>query len=382
MAVRVPERRRFGMKVLVTGGAGFIGSFIVDRLVEKGHDVVILDNLDKQVHPTGEKPAWVNEKAEFIKGDVRSGDDLKKAFEGVEVLFHEAAAVGVGQSMYEIGNYVDANTGGTAKVLDFLANQEHSVKKMMVAASMSEYGEGLYECGKCGKVEPGMRREADLAAGKFEHFCPGCGKPLKPVPTPESKDLDCKSVYALTKKGQEELVLMVGKAYGIKAVALRYFNVFGPRQSLSNPYTGVAAIFMSRIKNGNSPVVYEDGLQTRDFVSVHDIANANLLAMEQNAANYEVFNVGSGEPLSIKGIAERIAGLYGSDVKPEITNKFRKGDIRHCFADISKIKSRLGFRPGVSFEEGMKEIIDWSQNVKAEDKFEQATEELKRKGLI
>ncbi len=369
-------------KVLVTGGAGFIGSFIVDQLVEKGHDVVVLDNLDKQVHPTGEKPEWLNGKAEFIKGDVRNKDGLKKAFEGVEVLFHEAAAVGVGQSMYEIGYYVDANTGGTANVLEFLANQEHSVKKMMVAASMSEYGEGLYECSSCGKIEPGMRKEGNLASGKFEHFCPNCGKALKPVPTPETKHLDCKSVYALTKKDQEELVLMVGKAYGIKAVALRYFNVFGARQSLSNPYTGVAAIFMSRIKNGNRPIVYEDGLQTRDFVSVHDIAKANILAMEQNSANFEVFNVGSGQPLSIKSVAEKIAGLYGLDLKPEITNKFRKGDIRHCFADISKIKSRLGFEPSVSFEEGMKEIIEWSQSVKAEDRFDEATRELKKKGLI
>ena len=370
------------MKVLVTGGAGFIGSFIVDELVQKGHDVVILDNLDKQVHPTGKAPAWLNKKAEFIKGDVRNKDDVRKAMEGVEVLFHEAAAVGVGQSMYELNYYVDVNTGGTANILEFLANEEHSVKKMMVAASMSEYGEGLYECEKCGLAEPSLRGEKQMAKGKFEQFCPSCGAELKPVSTPETKRLDCNSVYALTKKDQEELVLMMGKAYGIKAVALRYFNVFGPRQSLSNPYTGVAAIFMSRIKNGNRPVIYEDGLQSRDFVSVHDIAKANILAMEKNAADYEIFNVGTGKPLSIRQVAENIAGLYGSDIKPEITNKFRKGDVRHCSAGISKIKSKLGFKPSVSFEEGMKEIIEWSQNVKAVDNFEQAAQELKKKGLI
>lgn len=370
------------MKVLVTGGAGFIGSFIVDELVQKGHDVVILDNLDKQVHPTGKAPAWLNKKAQFIKGDVRNKDDVRKAMEGVEVLFHEAAAVGVGQSMYELNYYVDTNTGGTANILEFLANEEHSVKKMMVAASMSEYGEGLYKCEKCGFVEPSLRGEKQMANGKFEQYCPSCGAELRPVPTPETKRLDCNSVYALTKKDQEELVLMMGKAYGIKAVALRYFNVFGPRQSLSNPYTGVAAIFMSRIKNGNRPVIYEDGLQSRDFISVRDIAKANVVAMEKSAADYEVFNVGTGKPLSIRQVAETIAKLYGSDIKPEITNKFRKGDVRHCFADISKIKSRLGFKPSVSFEEGMKEIIEWSQGVKAEDKFEQAAQELKKKGLI
>ena len=370
------------MKVLVTGGAGFIASFITDRLVKEGHEVVILDNLDKQVHPTGKPPAWLNKKAKFIKGDVREKADLKKAMEGIEVVFHEAAAVGVGQSMYEINYYVDVNTKGTANILNFLANEKHDVKKILVAASMSEYGEGLYECGKCGKIEPGMRSEENLAAGKFEQYCPNCGRELKPLPTPETKRLDCNSVYALTKKDQEELFLMVGKAYGIKAVALRYFNVFGPRQSLSNPYTGVAAIFMSRIKNNNAPVIYEDGKQTRDFVSVHDIAEANLLAMNSNSANYEVFNVGSGKPIPIKEVAETIAQLYGSKVKPEITSRFRKGDIRHCFADISKIKSRLGFEPKISFKEGMREIIEWSQGVKAEDRFEKATKELQKKGLV
>jgi dTDP-L-rhamnose 4-epimerase len=370
------------MKVLVTGGAGFIGSFIVDGLVEKGHDVVILDNLDKQVHPTGEPPAWLNKKAEFIRGDVRNKEDVKRAMDGVEILFHEGAAVGVGQSMYELNYYVDVNTGGTANILEFLANEEHSVKKMMVAASMSEYGEGLYACEKCGPVEPSLRTEAQMAKGDFEQHCPSCSAELTPVPTPETKHLDCNSVYALTKKDQEELVLMMGKAYGIKAVALRYFNVFGPRQSLSNPYTGVAAIFMSRIKNGNRPVIYEDGLQSRDFVSVRDIARANILAMEKSAADYEVFNVGTGNPLSIKQVAEKLAELQDSDIKPEITSKFRKGDVRHCFADISKIKSKLGYSPSVLFEDGMREIIEWSQGVKAIDKFEQAAQELKKKGLI
>jgi len=370
------------MNVLVTGGAGFIGSFIVDALVEKGHEVRILDNLDKQVHQTGKPPEWLNEKAEFMQGDVREKEDLKKAFEGVEVLFHEAAAVGVGQSMYELNYYVDVNTRGTANLLEFLVNEKHDVKKMMVAASMSEYGEGLYECEACGeKMKPALRSEEQMKQHKWEPLCK-CGKELKAIPTPESTALDCNNIYAQTKKDQEEMLLMIGKAYGIPAVALRYFNVFGPRQSLSNPYTGVAAIFLSRIKNNNAPVIYEDGMQSRDFVSVKDIAAANLLAMESNAADYEVFNVGSGTATSIKGMAETLAQLNGSDLKPKVTNQFRKGDVRHCYADISKIKSRLGFAPSMGFEEGMREIIEWGKGVEAEDKFEQAADELKKKKLV
>ncbi|MBI4052787.1 MAG: SDR family NAD(P)-dependent oxidoreductase [Candidatus Diapherotrites archaeon] len=369
-------------KVLVTGGAGFIGSHIVDALVEKGHDVRILDNLDRQVHPNGEKPAWLNPQAEFLFGDVTKKEDVQKALQDVQVVFHEAAAVGVGQSMYEINYYVRTNNLGTSNLLEAVVNGHYPIEKMVVAASMSSYGEGLYKCGLCGKLfEPTLRSEKQMAEGRWEFKCSACNGKLIAMPTPETKRQNCESVYALTKKDQEEMLLMVGKAYGIPAVALRYFNVFGPRQSLSNPYTGVCAIFMSRVKNGKAPVIYEDGLQTRDFVSVHDVAKANLLAMESSAANYETFNVGGGSALSIRKVAETIISLYGSDLKPEITKKFRKGDIRHCFADISKIRSKLGFRPGVSFEKGMKEIIEWSASVQAEDRFDEAAEELKRKGL-
>lgn len=368
--------------ILVTGGCGFIGSFLVDRLVGDGHSVRILDNLDPQIHKNSSPPDYLNKEAEFIKGDIRDRKELKKALEGVEIVFHEASAVGIGQSMYEIEHYVDVNTRGTATLLDLIVNEENNIKKMMVAASMSSYGEGSYECEKCGKIEPNLREEGQLEKRKWELICPECGSSLKPIPAPETKSQKTNSIYALTKKDQEEMFLQIGKAYGIPAVALRYFNVFGPRQSLSNPYTGVIAIFLSRVKNNKPPVIYEDGLQTRDFISVHDIVEANIKAMNSSNADYETFNVGSGKGLSIKEIASKIIELNGSNLSPEITNNFRKGDVRHCFADISRIRNKLEFEPKTSFEEGMKELIKWSSSVKAEDRFEDAAKELKERGLI
>jgi dTDP-L-rhamnose 4-epimerase len=368
-------------KVLVTGGAGFIGSFIVDKLIQEGHEVRIIDNLEEQVHK-GKTPEYLNKKAEFIKGDIRDKNTLKKALEDIEIVFHEAAAVGVGQSMYEIEHYVDVNSRGTAVLLDALVNEKNDVKKMVVAASMSSYGEGSYECSSCGKIEIELRSEKQLKEKKWEPLCPNCKKELKAIPTNEEKTQNCNSIYAITKKSQEDMVLQTGKTYGISAVALRYFNVFGPRQCLSNPYTGVAAIFMSRIKNNKNPVIYEDGLQTRDFISVHDVAEANLKAMKLNSCNYESINIGSGKALTIKEVAEIIAKIYGSNIKPEIQFTFRKGDIRHCFADITKARNKLEWNPKVSFEEGMKEIIEWSKTIQAEDLFDKASRELKEKGLI
>ncbi len=367
-------------KILVTGGAGFIGSHIVDLLIAEGHDVRILDNLDEQVH-FGEKPVWLNKQAEFLKGDVKNKEDLRKALQDVEIVFHEAATVGVGQSMYELNYYVENNNLGTSNLLELLVNEKHSVKKLLVAASMSSYGEGLYKDVNGNLVEPLLRSEEQLKKKKWE-LIDEKGEELTPVPTPETKTRHVNSIYALTKMDQEEMVLMIGKTYGIPSVALRYFNVFGARQSLSNPYTGVAAIFMSRIKNNKSPIVFEDGNQTRDFISVHDIAKANLLAMNSNKANYESFNVGTGNPIKIKEVAEIIARVEGKQIKPSIQETFRKGDVRHCYADISKIKNKLGFEPSISFEEGVKEIIDWAKNVKAIDKSEEAVKELKEKGLV
>ncbi len=369
------------MKVLVTGGAGFIGSHLVDALVERGHEVTIFDNLDPQVHPGGRPPRYLNPGAAFIQGDVRDEEALKAAIGKAEVIFHKASAVGVGQSQYQIAQYVTANTGGTATLLDILVNNDHEVRKLIVAASMSSYGEGSYTCTACGPCRPSLRPEEQMAEGAWEPRCPNCGTPVSPIPTSEEAALHCNSIYAITKKDQEEMCLLIGKTYGIPVVSLRYFNVYGPRQSLSNPYTGVAAIFMSRIKNDRPPVIYEDGLQTRDFVSVEDVVQANLLAMERSEADGEIFNVGTGRALTIRGVAEILADAYGKPIRPDVTHKFRKGDVRHCYADNTKIRRLLGFAPKIAFEQGIQALINWSQTVEAVDSFEKARAELEAKGL-
>jgi len=380
------------MMVLVTGGAGFIGCFIVDELVDKGYDVIIFDALEPQVHE-GKKPGYLNPKAKFVSGDVRDYELLRKSVLNSDIIFHEAGAVGIGQSQYQIKKYVDVNVCGTANLLDILVNNKHNVNKLIIAASMISYGEGSYECKKCGIVRPKLRTESNsdqdgkanlsfISNRKWEPSCPICQGEIKPIPTVEAAKQYCNSVYAITKKTQEDMVLNIGKTYSIPVVVLRYFNVYGPRQSLSNPYTGVTAIFMSRIKNNNCPVVYEDGLQTRDFISVHDVVKANILAMEKDEANYEIFNVGTGTPITIKRVAEIIAGTYGKDIVPFITNKFRKGDVRHCYADTTKITQKLGFKSSVSFQQGMEELVEWSKDIEAIDKFDIAENELNRRGII
>ena len=369
-------------RVLVTGGAGFIGSHLVDALVQKGHEVTIFDMLEPQVHPDGCLPDYVNTEARFVRADMRDYDAVKKEAVRADIIFHQAAAVGMGQSMYQIKKYVDMNTGGTANLLDVLANHKHNVRKVVVAASMSSYGEGKYRCDKCGMQKPAMRAAETTGPGSWDPTCPQCGGSLAAVPTDELTACHGEAVYALTKTHQEDLVLSIGKMYDIPSVALRYFNAYGPRQSLNNPYTGVCAIFMSRIKNDRAPVIYEDGNQTRDFVSVHDVVQANILAMEKDEANGEVFNVGSGTPLTIADVAITLAQLYGKDIKPEITMKFRKGDVRHCYADISKICDKLGYEPAISIDEGMRELIEWSQDVESVDGFDSAEAELREKGIV
>lgn len=368
-------------KILVTGGAGFIGSHLVDKLISSGYKVRILDNLTPQVHQ-GKTPQYLNKKAEFIKGDVTNIHDIKKAVEGMDAIFHEAAVVGVGQSMYEIENYTYNNTTGTARILDYLVNNKHKVKRILVASSMSAYGEGLYKCTTCGLIRPPLRSDKQMSKKNWEFICQNCNSLLKPIGIPESEPFHCNSIYAVTKQSQEDMVMIFGKAYGIPATALRYFNVYGPRQSLSNPYTGVAAIFLSRLKNNNSPVVYEDGLQTRDFISVYDIVDANWFCLENEKSFGKIFNLGTGNPISIKQIAEILAKLIDKNIKPEITGKFRSGDVRHCTADISLIKKTLGWEPSWDFEKGMQDLIEWGEKEKAKDLFDQASKELKSKGLL
>ena len=374
------------MRILVTGGAGFIGSHTVDALLSKGHEVRVYDNLDPQVHgarTSGFKlPDYFDARAEFIYGDVRDRQALKSALEGVEGIFHLAAAVGVSQSMYEVQKYVEANTLGAAVLLDLLVNHKHQVQKVVVASSMSIYGEGQYLCEQHGDVFPSLRSEGQLKARDWEMRCPYCSETVNPVPTSEAKPLFPTSIYAITKRDHEEMFLTIGRAYNIPTTALRYFNAYGPRQALSNPYTGVAAIFSSRFLNQKEPIVFEDGRQSRDFIHVSDIGQANLLAFEREAANYEVFNVGSGAQTSILDVAELLGKLLAPGINLQVVGQFRQGDIRHCFADISKIRDRLDFSPRVDLKDGIGELVDWVRNQEAEDLVESARAELIDKSLV
>ncbi|MGB2706248.1 MAG: NAD-dependent epimerase/dehydratase family protein [Candidatus Omnitrophota bacterium] len=366
-------------KVLVTGGAGFIGSHLVDRLVKDEKEVVVLDNFDPQVH-LGKKPGYLNKNARYVEGDIRDEGALKKSLDGVDTIFHYAAKVGVGQSMYEIKEYVDANTQGTAFFWDYIINNKLNISKFIVASSMSIYGEGSYRCEKCGIVSPHLRSDGELKKRVWELLCADCGSELKPLPTNEDKKLLSTSVYAITKKDQEELSLNLGISYKIPTVALRFFNVYGPRQALSNPYTGACAIFSSRIKNGNPPLIYEDGLQTRDFIDVRDVVESSLLAMNDKKADYNFYNVGTGHAVTIKEVAGALIDLYGKKLQPEITNRYRVGDIRHCYADIKKIKA-LGFRPKIKLKEGLSNLVEWGKRERAVDKTTKADAELEKRKL-
>ncbi len=370
------------MKILVTGGAGFVGSHLVDSLVERGHTVRILDNLSPQVHgPEQEIPGYLNPGAEFIMGDILDADAVRNALSGMEVVVHLAAAVGVSQSMYEIKRYTEINTLGGAVLLQEIVSGKNSVEKVVVASSMSIYGEGQYECGSCGIISPKLRPIEQLRDRRWEMECPSCGAVVQPVPTGEDKPLNPTSVYAITKRDHEEMYLTICFSFGIPCVSLRYFNIYGSRQALSNPYTGVAAIFSSRILNGHAPVIYEDGLQRRDFTHVSDIVQATTLAIEKSEADYQALNVGTGRPLSVLDVANYLISNLGSDLSPQIVNKFRGGDIRHCYGDISRIRDLLGYEPKVRFEDGITVLTDWVREQEATDSFEKAHSELEDKGL-
>ncbi|HYD52328.1 MAG TPA: NAD-dependent epimerase/dehydratase family protein [Gemmatimonadaceae bacterium] len=366
--------------ILITGGAGFIGSHLADELLRHGHRVRALDNLSPQVHGEGAtRPAYLDDEVELVVGDVRDPHAVSRALDGIDAVYHFAAAVGVGQSMYEIARYTDVNNMGTAVLLEALANRP--VRRLVVASSMSLYGEGLYHTDDGEPVGAVERTREQLAGARWEPR-DELGRALHPVPTPEHKTPSLTSVYALSKYDQERLCLMLGRAYGIETVALRFFNVYGTRQALSNPYTGVLAIFASRLLNGRAPMIFEDGLQQRDFVSVLDVARACHCALDAPAAAGEVCNVGSGRRFTVREVAERMAAAMGREyVEPEITGKYRVGDIRHCIADISRARALLGYEPQVEFEEGLVELVDWLGGQTATDRVDQASAELAARGL-
>ncbi len=367
-------------RVLITGGAGFVGSHLAEALLQRGHQVRVFDVLAAQVHGDG-IPAYLPPEVEFRQGDMRDLESVRRAIRGVDVVFHLAAAVGVGQSMYEIAHYMGANTQGTANLLQALLETGNRLEKLVVASSMSIYGEGKYRCARCGEQAPPFRSSARLRQQQWETTCPQCGQALTPTPTDESKLLQCTSIYALSKKDQEEMALLYGRTYGLPVVALRYFNIYGPRQALSNPYTGVCAIFAARLLNGHAPLIFEDGRQMRDFVSVHDVVTANLLAMESAAADGMALNIGSGEAITIRQVADALAGALGKAIKAEITGQSRAGDIRHCFADISAAKRELGYAPRVDFSAGMTELAGWLASQRADDRAAEAVRQLRSFGL-
>jgi dTDP-L-rhamnose 4-epimerase len=366
------------IRILITGGAGFIGSHLADELLNAGYTVRAYDSLVAQVHERPARPAYLDAEVELVTGDVRDREALTRALDGVDAVFHLAARVGVGQSMYRLADYTSTNVVGTATLLEALV--ERPVERLIVASSMSIYGEGLYRLADGTAVADATRTIEGIESGIWE-LTTEDGELLEPAPTPETKTPSLHSVYALTKYDQERLCLMTGQAYRLPTVAMRLFNVFGPRQALSNPYTGVLAIFASRLLNRRAPIIFEDGFQRRDFVSVYDVARALRLALEVPDAAGHVFNVGSGESASVLEIAARMGTVLGDGIAPEVTGTYRVGDIRHCFADTTLARRVLGYTPQVSLEEGLVELAGWLSGQAAHDRVDEAHAELATRGL-
>ncbi|MBV9758943.1 MAG: NAD-dependent epimerase/dehydratase family protein [Acidobacteriaceae bacterium] len=366
--------------VLITGGAGFIGSHVASELIRAGYHVRVLDSLVTQVHgETPGRPGYLHPDAEFMLGDVRNPEILDEALSGIDAVYHLVALVGVGQSMYQIAEYTSVNNWGTALLLERL--MKHRVNKLVVASSMSVYGEGLYVTPSGQPYEHASRTVRQLKARQWDMRTPD-GLPLHPAPTPETKQPSLASVYALSKYDQEQMCLMVGRAYGVPTVAVRFFNAYGPHQSLSNPYTGVLAIFGSRLLNGKRPIIFEDGQQLRDFVSVYDVARACRLALEADEAQDQVFNVGSGDKVTIEEVAYKLAKVLGKRLEPEITGNYRVGDIRHCYPDMTLTERVLGYKPEVTLEAGMSDLAEWLERQTAQDRFGEMQHELASRGLV
>jgi dTDP-L-rhamnose 4-epimerase len=371
------------MKILITGGAGFIGSFLAERCLAEGHQVRIVDNLEPQVHPEGQ-PHYVPPEADVMLSDVRDIEALAAALDDVDVVVHCAAAVGVAQSLYRIRHYADVNVVGIATLLELLVRRSRPLHRLIVLTSMTMNGEGEYRRPSDGRLmRVPIRTEQDIRRYGWEMVCPDTGERLEPVPTPEDAAFQARNIYALTKRYQEELALSVGRTFDLPVVCLRLFNVYGPRQSLSNPYTGVLAIFLSRLLADQAPVVYEDGQQTRDFVAVHDVVNAVMQAVQRDEASGHVINIGSGVPRRIGECARTLAHLmHRDDIEPTIGGQFRAGDIRHCIADITNARRQLGYAPQVTWEAGLADLPAWARSVPSVDQFDTAQRELQKHGLI
>lgn len=373
--------------ILITGGAGFIGSNVALKLIAKGYNVTVLDSLSKQIHgenPEETSPLYfsIKDKVNFIKGSVTSREDWVKALEGQDAVIHLAAETGTGQSMYEIKKYVDTNIGGTALLLDILTNTTHHVKRVIVAESRAIYGEGKYLCPKCGDVYPLERKDEDMAKGNFECKCPKCGRKVDLVATTEDSAIHPSSVYGISKQVQGQLVHLVCKSIGVESVSFRYQNVYGPGQSLSNPYTGILSIFSTRIKNGNSLNIFEDGKETRDFVYIEDVVDATILGMEVPEANGHVFNIGTGVATDVLTVAKLLCEKYGVQVPITLSGNYRLGDIRHNYSDITAARTILGFEPKWSFHDGIEQFTHWvNQQEVQKDNYDSSIGEMRKKGL-
>ncbi len=374
--------------VLITGGAGFIGSNLAIRLLEKDYDVTVLDNLSIQIHgnnPELTSPLFqsIKGKVNFIHGDIRNKDDLAKSLKDVQIIIHFAAETGTGQSMYEATKYCDVNVNGTALLLDYITNKKHSIKKVVVASSRAVYGEGKYYCKNDGFVFPIERDELDMKNGDFEAKCPHCNCSIDMVATDEESKLHPSSIYGITKLSQEEMTSVICKSLGIPSVVLRYQNVYGPGQSLSNPYTGILSIFSTLIKNNRTINIFEDGEESRDFVFISDVIEATILGIEKDEANFQVFNVGSGVPITVENVAKTLLDLYGLDVPLYISGNYRIGDIRHNFADLIKIKRLLGYKPKYTFYKGISKFVDWvNQQEINESQYESSLNIMRLKNLL
>ena len=375
-------------KVLITGGVGFIGSHIALKLIEKGYEVTVLDNLLEQIHgvdPDKTSPLYssIKDKVHFIKGDVCDKTLLEKGIENADYVIHLAAETGTGQSMYEIKQYIDVNIGGTALLLDILTNSKNHVKRVVVAESRAIYGEGKYHCEKCGDVYPTERKDEDMAKGDFECHCPKCGGKVMLVATTEDSAVHPSSVYGIGKQVQGQLVHLICKNIGIESVSFRYQNVYGPGQSLTNPYTGILSIFSNRIKSHKGINIFEDGKETRDFVYIDDVVDATIAGMEVPEANGHVFNVGTGIATDVLTVAQTLCKHYGIEVPLTVSGNYRLGDIRHNYADITLAKQILRFTPKWTLDAGIKQFTDWVNRQDLQnDNYEVSLEEMKQKGLF